>query len=196
MKANRTLSMLSARRSARKKSPPTCGTWRDEYREKLIEAVADEDDEHHGDVPGGRQGRRERHPRGPARAARSVSASCPSSAEQPTSNKGVISRCWTPSWITCRRRWISSAMTGINPKTDEEEPVKSATTSPSPPWRSRSRPTRLSASLCFFRVYLRAPLNKGSTVLNATEGYARAPRPDHADARQPPARTMDTVYLR
>lgn len=35
-----------------------------------------------------------------------VVASCPSSAEQPTATR-ALSPCWTPSWITCRRRWIS-----------------------------------------------------------------------------------------
>ena len=75
---------------------------------------------------------------------------------------------------------------GINPETDEEEERQaSATTSRSPRWLSRSRPTPMSASSAS-SASIPARWTPARSVYNSEQGQHRAHGPHPADARQPP----------
>ena len=60
-------------------------------------------------------------------------------------------------------------MTGINPKTDEEETREVSDDEPFSALAFKIATDPFVGKLCFFRVYS-GTLNKGSTVLNATKG--------------------------
>ena len=175
--------MISARRSARKKSPPTCGTWPTNTGNKLIEAVADEDESimetflEGGEVV--ESDIRAALRRGTI-GVRLVPVVCGTAYR----NKGVIALLdaivdYMPSPLDI------SAMTGINPKTDEEETREVSDDEPFSALAFKIATDPFVGKLCFFRVYS-GTLNKGSTVLNATKGKRERLSRILPDARQPP----------
>ncbi len=139
----------------------------DEYREKLIEAVADEDESiMETFLEGGKVAESD------IRAAlrrgtigvRLVPVVCGTAYR----NKGVIALLdaivdYMPSPLDIK------AMTGINPKTDEEETREVSDDAPFSALAFKIATDPFVGKLCFFRVYS-GTLNKGSTVLNATKG--------------------------
>ena len=139
----------------------------DEYREKLIEAVADEDESiMETFLEGGEVAESD------IRAAlrrgtigvRLVPVVCGTAYR----NKGVIALLdaivdYMPSPLD------KKAMTGINPKTDEEETREVSDDAPFSALAFKIATDPFVGKLCFFRVYS-GTLNKGSTVLNATKG--------------------------
>ena len=95
-----------------------------EYREKLLEAVSDFDDEI-----------MELYLDGEEVPADKI----------PTKTKAYRS-CWTRSWTTCRLRWMFRPSKASIPRPTRPSAATLTTTAPSRPWRSRSCPTPTSAS--------------------------------------------------
>ena len=115
----------------------------------------------------------------------SLSAWCPSPAAPPIRTR-AFRNCWTPLSTYMPSPLDKKAITGINPKTDEEDirPVSDDDALLRPGLQDRDRP--VSSASCASSVFIPARLDKGSTVLNSTKGTPGAPGPHPADARQPP----------
>ena len=134
-----------ARTTRSRRSRPTWSSRPTEYREKLLEQLADVDDAIAEAYLEGEEHHRRRRSRPRSAGARSPTRSTRCSPAR-RSRTRACSPCSTRSSTTCRRRWTSPTSTA-RCRTARRRP--SATpTSPSRcrRWRSRSRPTRTWAS--------------------------------------------------
>ena len=124
--------------------PRTWPIWPAEYREKLLEAVSDEDDEimelylAGEEIPSRRSGRRSaRRP--------SLCRWFPLPAARLIRTRACRSF-WMRSWIICRPLWTRRASTASTPRPMRRNSVPADDSAPSPHWPSRSRPTPTWAS--------------------------------------------------
>ena len=141
----------------------------DEYRTKLLEAVAETDEALLEKYFGGEELTVDEikgaHPQADHQLARPTW--CCAAARSRTR---ACSRCSTRSSTTCPRRWTCRRPSATPPaRRTWRSSASRRPTSRSPRWRSRSPRTRSSASSTYVRVYS-GKVDSGSQVINATKG--------------------------
>ena len=174
-----------ARTTRSRRSRPTCAEQAAEYREKLLETLAEADDDAHGEVPRGRGA----HRRG-ARGRRSVAPPSPTRSTRcsaaPRSRTRACSPCSTRSSTTSPRRSTSTPIDrpqAVQRGREGRSREPGRRPSRSPAWRSRSPRDPHLGKLTYVRVYS-GKLEAGTPGAQLDQGPQGADRQGLPDARQ------------
>ena len=143
------------------------------------------DDEHHGEVSGGRGDSPRIEIQAAIRKATIANEMVPGHLRYFLQATRACRSCWTPSWTICPLPLDIPAIKGVNPETDEEDERHPSDDEPFSALAFKIATDPYVGRLCFFRVYS-GTLTTGSSVLNSTKEQQGAHRPYPADARQPP----------
>ena len=157
-----------ARSSRRSRSRPTCVDQVKEYREKMIEGLAEVDEHLMEKYLDGEADHGRRAEGGGAQGRHRHDSSSRCSAARPSRTR-ACSRCWTRSSTTCRRRSTSRRCRASTPRPSAIEERKAADDAPFSALAFKIMNDQHVGQLVFLRVYS-GTLEAGSGVYNSTKG--------------------------